>query len=208
MNGPRGRPAGGAVGKSVVLTLLAVAVGVFILGRAFDDGEPDDPEAAGSDAPADAAEEDGTGGDDPDDAEGASAAGPDASDADETDPLQEAQQIVPLYTRRPEDVKVVAVNGTSKKGLAGATANILNARGYVTDTKNAASPPVLLSSIFYQAGYSDDAKAVAAAISAPADIIASAPDHVLTLIARPDDVGDFHIFVVLGVDDKVPVSAG
>ena len=128
------------------------------------------------------------------------------TDLDALNPTLDVLPTVPPSTRPVELVKVAAVNGTTIRGLAGATTKLLVARGYVAEPKNAASPPVQESSIFYKPSYADDAKAVASALSAPADILKPAPDHIPSLIANYPEVSDFHIFVVLGTDSRIPVS--
>ena len=215
MTNQHSRQPGRTVGKSVVLTLSAIAMGVFILSRSFGVQEQAELQVTDSDSAADADTADDTAEDDEldsDDTTGDSSevgtvdGEQSAPDGPEDDAVQEVQQTVPLSTRPPESVKVATVNGARIQGLAGATSQILIARGYVAIAKNAASPPVEKSSIFYRPGYSDDAKAVAATLSAPADIISPTPDQVMTLIANPDDVAEFNIFVVLGVDGTIPVN--
>lgn len=196
-DGSFGRSAGGAVGRGVVLVLIAVAIGAFLLRSGFDGTE-----TSGAQSPAAPATEDettetnGENGDDP--AEPEAGAGDPAAVVETTAPP-------PLPTREPSQVKVAAVNGTGTPGLAGRTADLLGVHGYVTGAKNAANVPVTVSVIYYRAGFSEDAKAVATHLRAPADIIAPAPEDVLGLIANSEEVADFNVFVLVGADEVIPV---
>lgn len=106
----------------------------------------------------------------------------------------------------PTEVKVVTVNGKGVAGLAGAAAGVIAELGYVTSAKNAESVPAARSAIYYHPSYENDAEIVAVALSASSDLLEEAPTDVLALISAPDDVADFHIFVMLGDDDHIPVT--
>lgn len=182
----------------MVITVLAIVAGVVLLAYALDGSEYADV-AAAEDA-GDETDADGETGDDE----------PAEGDADAEEATVATSSTVPpppvLVTHPPGEVKIATVNGTGRSGLAGATADILSAQGYVTLAKNAANPPVAQSNIYYLATYQDDAKAVASAVNAPAEIINPAPANMLTLVSSPDNVADFHVFVVLGTDDVIPVT--
>ena len=195
------RSAGGAAGRGIVLIVVAVALGAFLLARGFD--------GAGSTSSATSVGDSGGSGD---------TSGADDTPAEDpvtTDPVTgdvipgEADDTTsttrPFATNAPGDVRVAAVNGTGTSGLAGAASNILKVEGYVTGAKNAVASPVEESVIYYQAGFSEDAKAVASALSAPADVIKPAPDNVLSLIGSPEDVADFDVFVFLGADGVIQI---
>jgi hypothetical protein len=81
-------------------------------------------------------------------------------------------------TLPPAQVKIVAANGSSVKGLAGKTKTQLAAAGYTnvvaTDT-NTGSAPVTSSLIYYIPGAEADAKAVARAAGFSADRVAQLP---------------------------------
>ena len=207
----RDHASGGTAGKGLLLTLLAVIVGFFLLARAFDtSGGSLDASGVSSDDSGDAAVEDSERAvEDSEQSEPGVGDGSAVEVGDEalsTGTTTTSTLAPPPSTRPPGEVKTVTVNGTGRRRLAGAAAEVLVHDGYVARAKNAASPPVGESNIFYLPSYSDDAKAVAAAIRAPASILNQAPENILTLIANPEDVSDFHIFVVLGTDSLIPVN--
>ena len=207
MTAARERASGRSAGRGLVLTILAVAAGFFLLAYGFD-GSGVSTGAEGSGSSAGAGEQSGDdsdgGAEETGDGAADGAADGDGASADVTTTTT-APPPPPLVTRRPGEVKAATVNGTSRAGLAGAAADLLSARGYVASAKNAARPPVQVSAIYYMSGYGDDAKAVAAALNAPANVLAPAPANVLTLVANSASVSDFHIFVVLGTDETIPV---
>ena len=185
-------------GRGLIITIVAVALGLYVLAGAFDG-------SSASDEVADP--EDGTAADNEDGDEESSDADGTGSDGEEPEPaITTSTAPPPPSTHRPGEVKVAAVNGTGRTGLAGATGDILAARGYVAAAKNAAATPVQTSAIYYQPDYSEDAKAVASALNAPAEILLPAPSNMLTLVANPETVIDFHVFVVLGVDSVIPIT--
>ncbi len=194
------RSARGSVGRGVALVVIAVAVGAWLLYVAFD--EPGDPSSSPVTVDGSGETVPGVG------TEGEVVEG--EGNGVNSDPIEEPTESteappVSVPIKDPSQVKVVAVNGTGTTGLAGRTADLLGVHGYVTGAKNAAEVPLAVSFIYYRAGYSEDAKAVAARLLAPADIITPAPDDVLALVANSDDVGDFHIFVFLGSDEVITV---
>lgn len=197
-DGSFGRSAGGAVGRGVVLVLIAVAIGAFLLRSGFDNTSSGGAQTTVGDSdPAEAQN--------PEDDEGGAVDPAGEGNGDPADPATETTAPPPLPTREPSQVKVAAVNGTGTAGLAGRTADLMGVHGYVTGAKNAASVPMAVSVIYYRAGFSEDAKAVATHLRAPADIIAPAPEDVLSLIANADEVADFNIFVIVGADEVIPV---
>ena len=193
------RSAGGAAGRGLVLVIIAVAIGAFLLRAGFDGTETRSAQSSTPSATADEASSDQE-----DEGDGAPA---DPSSDENGDPAEPTETTLPppLPTREPSQVKVAAVNGTGTVGLAGRTAELLGVHGYVTGAKNAANVPVAVSVIYYRAGFSEDAKAVATHLRAPADIIAPAPEDVLALIANADEVADFNVFVIVGADEVIPV---
>lgn len=196
-DGSFGRSAGGAVGRGVVLVLIAVAIGAFLLRSGFDGTETRGSQSTATPATDNASSE--TNGDSTaEPAENGGENGAIAEPAETTAPA-------PLPTRSPSQVKVAAVNGTGTVGLAGRTADLLGVHGYVTGAKNAVNVPVAVSVVYYRAGFSEDAKAVATHLRAPADIIAPAPEDVLDLIANSEEVADFNVFVIVGADEVIPV---
>lgn len=197
-DGSFGRSAGGAVGRGVVLVLIAVAIGAFLLRSGFDN-------TSSGGAQTTVGNNDAAEAQNPEDDEGGTVDPVGEGNGDPADPATETTAPPPLPTREPSQVKVAAVNGTGTAGLAGRTADLMGVHGYVTGAKNAASVPMAVSVIYYRAGFSEDAKAVATHLRAPADIIAPAPEDVLSLIANADEVADFNIFVIVGADEVIPV---
>ena len=196
------RSAGGAAGRGIVLIVVAVALGAFLLARGFD--------GAGSTSSAtsvtgDSGDTGDTAGADDTSAEEPVTTDPETGEEIPAEPDDPTDTTRPLATNAPGDVRVAAVNGTGTSGLASAASNILKVEGYVTGAKNAVAFPVEESVIYYQAGFSEDAKAVASALSAPADVIKPAPDNVLSLIGSPEDVADFDVFVFLGADAVIQI---
>ena len=203
------RTSGAVAGKGLLLTFLAVVTGAFLLAQAFDgSGDLVDATSAADEDSQDSADETQEDEASPSDSnEGVNSAGNDGNAWDDPLTVTTTSTPLPVITRPPGLVKVATVNGTGIKGLAGATADILKSKGYVTLAKNAAAAPVARSSIFYKDSYANDAKAVASALSAPAELLAKTPTNISTLVDNHDNVADFNIFVVLGVDDKIPVRS-
>ncbi len=184
-----------------MLVLVAVALGVFLLARGFDGSEDATVTATETSSP--------TADDSDTDEEDETPVEPDGSEASTSTTLATMTTTTtapPPVTHPPNEVKVAVVNGKGAPGLAGAAAAELNALGYATKAKNAVSFGMETSVIYYQPGYGDDAKAIAAALNAPADLINAAPGTILTLISDPSDVSDFHIFLVLAADDLIPIT--
>ena len=208
MNNLSGRSAGSGAAKGVLLTITAVTMGLFVLLTAFDSPNATNTENGDDNPTTETMEPEGTNDDGTNgtvDPEGVDNSG----ENETTDNVEETTVTEPLIetltTRPPEVVKTATVNGTSVPRLAGATADILVSKGYVAKPKNANNSPVQTSAVYYIPDYADDAKAIADAISAPADIIVPAPDDILERIAESGDISDFHIFVILGTDSKIPI---
>lgn len=201
-DGSFARSAGGAAGRGVVLIVVAVVIGLVLLARGFDgsgpsvasdssesSSAPDDTTADGSGDEV-APDEDGDGL--PDEA----AIGD--GTAETPDEIGTTSDL-PGTTNPPGEVRVAAINATGESGVAGRATALLDTQGYVTAAKNSVSPAEI-SIIYYRAGFSEDAKAVASHLSAPADIILPAPDDVVSLVANSDNVADFDVFVIQGTD--------
>ena len=192
---------GNAAGRGIVLVIVAIALGVFLLARGFDgsDDAADDKSTAtdqesNSDSTGPGSGDEGENGDDT----------PDATPSTSTTTTT-STTVPPPVTHPANEVRVAAINGKGAPGLAGAAADKLNALGYQTKAKNAVNFGIEMSVIYYQPGYGDDAKAIAAAINAPVDILNPAPSTILTLIKDPSDVSEFNIFILLAEDDLIPV---
>ena len=198
MTAPHGHSAGGgSAGRAIVLVIVAVGLGALLLARGFDGADDTSASSNGDDTkeetsdPGDA----GDNGDEP------------AVDPQETSTTTTTTTTVPpVVTHLPGEVKVAVANGTGEKGRASRTAGALNAGGYVTAAKNTEQDRVSESVIYYRPGYGDDAKAVASALGAPADILTPAPSTIMTLIRNPEtpqDLETFNIFVVVGTDNVI-----
>ena len=193
---------GGAAGRGIVLVIVAIALGAFLLARGFDGSDDNGGDSASAASTGTGSDSEGSEGDG--DSEG--------GDEGETDPPSTTSSTTtttttapPPITHPPGEVRVAAINGKGAPGLASAAADELNALGFTTKAKNAVNFGMETSVIYYQSGYADDAKAIAVALNAPANILSMAPDNVLTLIKDSADVADFHVFIVLAADDAIPV---
>ena len=186
-DGSFARSAGGAAGRGIILIVVAVGIGLFLLARGFDGGGtslivPSSANEA-SDEPAVEGDEPAVEGDEP------------GVEGDTTpDPAVESD------TARPSgEVKVAAVNTTGEPGLASTATGKLDTQGYVTAAKNGVQSDT--SSVYYLAGYSEDAKEVARILGITADLIfpTEAAD-ILERVLNNDNVIDFHIFIIQGTD--------
>ncbi|MCY4068771.1 MAG: LytR C-terminal domain-containing protein [Acidimicrobiaceae bacterium] len=189
-----------------MLVLVAVVLGAFLLARGFDDDAGSSQDTSGEES----AEPAGSGSQAQPEVTATTVAGAPATTTTSTTVAPP-----PVVTRPAGEVKVAVMNGTGVRGRAGRTADKLNAGGYVTAAKNTQQDRVENSVVYYRQGYGDDAKAVASALGAAADIITPAPATIMTLIRNPEspaDLVDFHVFVVLGTDDTIldptPPAAG
>ena len=188
---------GGSAGRAIVLVIVAVALGALLLARGFDGADDTSAPSNG-----DSAEQE------PSDPEGEGANGDKPStEAESTSTTTTTTTTVPpIVTHLPGEVKVAVANGTGERGRASRTTGVLNAGGYVTAAKNTEQDRVSESVIYYRPGYGDDAKAVASALGAPADLLTPAPSTIMTLIRNPEtppDLETFNIFVVVGTDNVI-----
>ena len=196
-DGSFARSAGGAAGRGIVLIVIAVAIGLVLLAKGFDGGGTSlAVSPAGDDTSAEpATDESGAASDDEsgdvsDDGSADDGSGSPAESVDEPD------------TTRPQgEVKVAAVNATGEPGLAGNATDKLDTQGYVTAAKNASTIPTETSTVYYLAGYSEDAKAIASILGIPADLIFPTDSaDVLAKVAKNENVTDFHVFIIQGTD--------
>ena len=195
---------GGSAGRAIVLVIVAVALGAFLLARGFG-GDDTTTEASGNGSPE--SEANGDNGDPGEESPNGE------QTTSSTTSTTTTTTVPPVVTHLPGQVKVAVLNGTGERGRAGRTADVLNAGGYVTAAKNTEQNRVSESVIYYRPGYGDDAKAVASALGAPADLITPAPGTIMTLIRNPEtpeNLEDFNIFAVIGTDnvilDPAPVA--
>ena len=189
---------GGSAGRAIVLVIVAVALGALLLARGFDGADDTSASSNGDETEKESPS--------PDD-EGDNGDEPGNGDEQSTSTTTTTTTTVPpVVTHLPGEVKVAVANGTGERGRASRTAGVLNADGYVTAAKNTEQDRVSESVIYYRPGYGDDAKAVASALGAPADVLTPAPSTIMTLIRNPEtpqDLEDFNIFVVVGSDNAI-----
>ena len=199
-----GGSTGGSAGRGIVLVVVAVALGAFLLARAFDGADE------GASVVTATSEVTGTDADDePEDGQDGET---DAENGDlvEDSPAEStttSTTSAPVVTRPPGQVKVATINGTGERGRAGRTADALNAKGFVTAAKNSEKDRIATSVIYWRSGYGDDAKSVANALNASPDALERAPGTIMTLIKNPEtpaNLADFNIFVLIGTDGAIP----
>ena len=180
-----------------MLVIVAVALGALLLARGFDGADDTSAPSNGDSAEQEPSDPNGEGanGDEP-------AVDPESTSTTTTT----TTTVPPVVTHLPGEVKVAVANGTGERGRASRTSGVLNAGGYVTASKNTEQDRVSESVIYYRPGYGDDAKAVASALGAPADLLTPAPSTIMTLIRNPEttqDLETFNIFVVVGSDNVI-----
>lgn len=187
------RSAGEAATRGILLIVVAVAIGVFLLARGFDEPGTSAVEAAstGQTATTTTAPTD-TGEAQPVDDIGTQTA---------TTTPTTSQPAASSAKLPPAQVKVVTANASGVAGAAGRAKDKLVAAGYVAEAKNAVSRTDT-SAIYYREGYGENAKEVASLLGAPATIIQAAPDDVMDLVEENEDVADFHIVVIMGTDGQ------
>ena len=187
-DGSLARSTGGAAARGAMLIALAIVIGLVLLTSALNDPDTevasvdDDTEEVAEDNDGDAdADADGAGGGEEaavagesTDDDAGDGAGDDA-EADSTEEDAEAEEIPeePIEgsgeARPPGEVNVIVANGVGTPGIAGATADVLVADGYIGVPADAINRPDSL--ILYQPGFDADARAVAEILGATPDII-------------------------------------
>jgi hypothetical protein len=106
----------------------------------------------------------------------------------------------------PAQVKVLALNGSGKSGIAKAAADLLKAANYTTlDPSNAKGATVATSIVYYLAGYEADAATIAVKLGLPASAAQPLPTPVPASVADPKDA---NVVVVVGTDAPVAAGAG
>lgn len=145
-DGSFGKSAGMAAGRGAVLLTVAVVLGIVLL-NAADDPRPDR----------------------------VTAAGPDDDTSDTTTTLvAPTTTVVTVPLRPPPEVKVLAANATSVKGVARKVTDQLKAGGYnvlsPTDAKPAAA-----SAVYFTGDYQREAETLAAALGLPTTVVAALP---------------------------------
>lgn len=125
---------------------------------------------------------------------------------DDTLPESTTTTVAPVATtstlapRPPAEVKVLAVNGTGRQGVAGLVKDALQARGYNALSAVTATSAVSTTTIQYAAGYESDARAIAQLLDPPAtkvEVVSSPP-------VKESDIRGANVIVLLGTD--IPAS--
>lgn len=176
-DGSLARSAGGAMGRGILLLLLAVGIGVLLL--------------AGTDqtAPADRLLAT-TAGDDPDAGEGATGSSTTTSTTGATPPT------VPVPLRPARDVKVLVANGTSVGGAGRAVTEVLRPPGYnLINPVDATNPRFDTTIVYFAPGYEPDAAAIAQALEVPATAVKEMPTEVPVRTQT-----DANVLVVVGAE--------
>ena len=97
--------------------------------------------------------------------------------------------------RDPADVATVVLNGTTVNGAAKKWSTFLASKGYgLTDSDGAGGPDATATSVYYAAGFEQEATAVALLIGAPSTSVALLPTP------PPQNSGTAKVVVVLGPD--------
>ena len=108
--------------------------------------------------------------------------------------------------RAPSEVNVVVANGIGTAGIAGATADILIADGYIGVAADAPNGPE--SVIFYRETFDGDARAIAEILGATPDVIRPLPlDAPVPINQNAIDDGRAaaaNVVVILGTDGAIP----
>jgi LytR cell envelope-related transcriptional attenuator len=193
-DGSFGRSAGGAAGRGLVLIAIAIVVGLILLAKGFDGA---DSTLAASPAGEPSVADEPAAADDPTTTDGTDTESETPTDGT----VEPTDSVAPETTHPPAEVKVAAVNATGAPGVAGRATGVLDTNSYVTQAKNATTNTEV-SAVYYTAGYAEDAKAVAAALGIPPDLIGAAPPNVLDLIKDSDNVADFNVFIFQGSDGQ------
>lgn len=216
-DGSLARSTGGAAARGAMLIALALIIGLVLMAFALDD--PDTELTSGDSATDTSDSEDSTTDttDTTDDASDGSSSdtgdgtGTDAADGG-TATTAPPETIGPVEEgdgpRPPSEVNVLVANGTGGKGIAGALSDKLIADGYIANASNA--PSTAEGIIYYRQGYADDARAVAAILGAPPDILTPAPgDGTVAVSAEAVSDGrlsDANVIVIVGNDGAIPTS--
>lgn len=177
-DGSLARSTGGAAARGAMLIALAIVIGLVLLTFALDDPETEVAAADDGTEEVDEANDGDAADDTVDDAAvaGESTDGAETEAATETtepeaetetipeEPIEEESPALP-----PGEVNVLVANGVGTPGIAGATADVLVADGYIGVPADAVNRPDSL--ILYQPGFDGSAREIAAILGATPDII-------------------------------------
>jgi hypothetical protein len=117
----------------------------------------------------------------------------DAGGSDSTDSSVSTSSTIGL--RDPSQVPTIVLNGTSVNGAAKKWSGYLATKSYqLIDSDGAGGPDATATSVYYAAGFEQEANAVAQLIGAPATSVALLPTP------APQNAGAAKVVVVLGPD--------
>ena len=184
-DGSLARSTGGAAARGALLIALAIVIGLLLLTFALNDDETElvveeteqvDEEGAedgdGGDAAVASGEASDGDGDGDGDGEGGDGDGDAAGSDEDPDTIPEEPIDGATTTGRPpSEVNVLVANGVGTAGIAGSTADVLIADGYIGVAADAPDTPA--SVILYKEGFDADALAIAAVLGAPPDVVLS-----------------------------------
>ncbi len=212
-DGSLARSTGGAAARGAMLIALAIIIGLLLLTFALNDSSTevavDETETSEEEATDDGTDTEENGDDSSDAA--VDAVDPSTDETDTT--VEEDPESIPEETidatdggRSPSEVNVLVANGIGTSGIAGSTADALNADGYIGVAADA--PDTTTSVIYYREGYDAEARNVATSLGAPPDVIQPVPaDGSVPINQNAIDDGRAaaaNVIVILGSDGVVP----
>ena len=165
---PGGATSAGA--RGAILLAVAVVLGIVLL-QAFDTGDPVG-QAVTSGDPQDTV----------------------PSTVPSNQGTAAATTTTTVATRPPAEVKVLAANGTAIRGLGGRTSDALKALSYNVLSPTDSTKALETTSIQYDAGFENEAKAIATTLGLPLTVV-------VPLSSPPvDDARGANVIVLLGAD--------
>lgn len=166
------RPRRTSPARGVALIATAVIIGLFVLRNGFETKDPSDL------APVVADTSDTT-----------------AAASPGTDPGATTDTTAAPAPRPPAEVTVLVANTTGVGGAAGGLSENLTGQGYVTAAPTDAQPALQMTQVLFVEGFQAEAQAVAAAVGAPAESVATMPNP-----TPVPDLAGAQVLVMLGAD--------
>ena len=166
------RSAGGAMLRGIGLIVVAIVLGVVLL-NATDSPEPFQAEAsAGDETPAVVPDDEGDEG------------------------TTTSTTVAAAQAHDPSEVQILVANGTGGqvRGAAGRIAETLKASNYILKTSTNTRTAAEASMVYFQPGYDEDAKRIAALLT-PAPGVQAMPDPVPVA-----DLAGANVLVVVAAD--------
>jgi hypothetical protein len=139
-----------------ILVVAALALGIFVLSRAFPSGEEAAPVTPGGPATT-------------------------APPAETSPPPEQTTPDAP-QTHEPSEVSIQVLNGTDVAGLGAETAEVLEAEGYDVPTiEDAQNKPYEVTEIFFKRQFEADAQALRDRFFPGAELQNTAPDAAVSI---------------------------